>query len=55
MGDDVYHTRGEGLEDKNEDRKATRSEGTGLEESASFFIDGGALFVGLLRKRDAKG
>ena len=25
----------EGLEDKNEDRKATRSEGMGLEESAS--------------------
>ena len=27
--------RGEGLEDENEDRKATRSEGMGLEESAS--------------------
>ena len=32
----TFITRGgEGLEDKNKDRKATRSEGMGLEESAS--------------------
>ena len=30
-----FRRRGDGLEDQNEDRKATRSEGMGLEESAS--------------------